>query len=259
MLSCAARRMDTQPRWNGDPLTPLSPGAIAGQATFSGCIAKLAIAVDALASRIPPGAVLAANDGHQHACLIAFGEQAEGMTFFGGWPMPWGIRYHELLVGIPLQACGPLRGPQLFVAGMTCDFWPAVWNGNFYYGFRKRFAPMTWGDSQFAVMDDDGAPAFLADVAGRRDGGDDLLAWVQGIVALPVLGKRDDGVLVQSRFDWDFTAATIDGGALTLDVRPGFDELPASASGSRRRLDAAIRVDRMRWSLSWPTPTDRRA
>ena len=78
-------------------------------------------------------------------------------------------------------------------------------------------------------------------------------------MALPVLGKRDDGVLVQSRFDWDFTAATIDGGALTLDVRPGFDELPASASGSRRRLDAAIRVDRMRWSLSWPTPTDRRA
>jgi len=231
----------------------LPAGALAGQATFSGCLAKLELPVDALAAVVPAGATLAANDGSLHSCLIAFGEQAEGTTFFGGWPMPWGICYHELLVGIPLAACPPLAGPQLFVAGMTCDFWPAVWNGNVYYGFRKRFAAMTGDAAHFMVMNEDGAPVFTAFVDVRASADRDALGWIQSTVSLPVLGKRDDGVLVHSAFAWDFSGAGIEPASLSVAVRRGFEELPEGAQG-QLRSEHAYAVRRMRWGLGWPSP-----
>src|SRR4051794_38933139 len=113
--------MDTGTRWKVASTAQLPAGATAGQALFSGCIAKIELPADAIASVVPRGAALAANDGSLHSCLIALGEQTEGTPFFGGWPFPWGIRYPELLVAIPLRSCPPLPGPQLFVSGMTCD------------------------------------------------------------------------------------------------------------------------------------------
>lgn len=226
-------------------------GATAGQATFSGCLAKLALPIDAVASMLPPGVALAENDGLVHPCLVAFGDQAEGVTFFGGWPIPWGIRYRELLVAVPLRAFAGVNGPQLFVTGMICDFLPAVWNGNVYYGFHKRFASMSGDGADFRVLNDEGMSVFAATMIGRGAGERETLAWIRSAVALPILGKRDDGVVVQSRFDWDFSEAAIDAASITLVVDQDFEELPTTRD---LRCETACLVRRMRWGLSWPMP-----
>ena len=228
----------------------LPAGALAGQATFSGCLAKLELPVVAVLSMVPAGATLAENDGNVCSCLVAFGEQAAGVTFFGGWPIPWGIRYHELLVAVPLQGFAGLRGPQLFVTGMTCDFWPAVWNGNVYYGFRKRFASMSGDGANFLVMDDKGTPVLVATMTGRGASDGETLEWIRSAVSLPILGKRDDGALVHSQFEWNFSEAVTDAASLNLVVGQGFDELPAS----QLQCEAAYVVRQMRWGLGWPSP-----
>lgn len=229
----------------------LSADAIAGQATFSGCLAKLALPIDAVASMVPAGATLAHSDSPVHPCLAAFGEQAEGVTFFGGWPIPWGIRYRELLVAVPLNALAGVNGPLLFVTGMTCDFWPAVWNGNVYYGFRKRFVSMTADGANFRVINDEGTPVFVAATTGPGVAHSATLEWIRSAVSLPIVGKRDDGVLVQSRFDWDFSEAAIDAASISVVVDQGFEELPAT---SGLECATACLVRQMRWRLSWPMP-----
>ena len=64
----------------------LAPSAIAGEATFSGGLSMIDVARDALASHLPPSVTLPRGDSTAYPCLLAFGEQADGATFFGGSP-----------------------------------------------------------------------------------------------------------------------------------------------------------------------------
>ena len=112
---------------------------------------------------LPPG------NSATHPCLLAFGEQSGGTTFFGGFGLPWGIRYHELMVAVPFVGWQGAAGEHLFVSGMACDFWPAVWNGNFYYGFKKRFARMGWSGDHFAVEEDGRRAGFDAVVRSQGE------------------------------------------------------------------------------------------
>lgn len=233
-------------------MTDLAPSEVAGQATFSGCLAELTISRDAVRRLVPSSLSPLDDDRPGHPCLFAFGEQRNGTTFFGGLPVPWGISYHELMIAVPFVRCEDLSGDQIFVAGMTCDFWPPVWNGNVYYGFSKRLTRMTWDGERFAVIDaDDGGrlDATLEPRAGETSG---QLSWIQAAAALPVLGRRADGSFVQSRFDWSFHDATIEPAALRIAATPAFRELPLDATHAIHA--DALRVRGMRWRLSWPMP-----
>ena len=229
----------------------LAPTAIAGQATFHGCISTIDVARQALVSQLPPSVALPQADSSKYSCLLVFGEQMEGATFFGGLSVPWGLRYHELMVAIPFVRWEGAPGEHLFVSGMICDFWPAVWNGNFYYGFKKRLAQMSWSGERFSVADEGHRATFHAVLRPGAEPPGRSLDRIRAAAALSVLGHRDDGSFVRSRFEWDFREAAVESASLALTVGQHFRELPLGAHSSRN--DDAYRIRGMRWRLSWPT------
>lgn len=244
--------MDNHSRGRRAEPTRLTPTAIAGQATFAGCLAAITVARQALLPILPRSVTLPPGDSVEYPCLLAFGEQRDGATFFGGLPVPWGIRYHELMVAVPFVSWEGAAGTHLLVSGMTCDFWPAVWNGNLHYGFRKRFAPMQWDGERFTVTGEGHyQPSFEGALQPRASATPGQFAWIQSAAALPVLGHRRDGAFVRSRFDWDFQEAAVEAVALRLTLGRQFRELPLGEHSGC--YDDAYRVQGMRWRLSWPT------
>jgi hypothetical protein len=245
--------MPASVRW---PMSPFPTTAIAGEAIFSGCICTIGIARDVIASHLPHGVALRSSNSETHPCLLAFGEQSQGTTFFGGFSLPWGIRYHELMVAVPFVSWQGAAVEYLFVSTMACDFWPAVWNGNFYYGFKKRFARMGWSGDHFAVADDSESTGFDAVLhSGSGEAPDATLERICAAAALPVLGHRQDGVFVTSCFDWDFRGAAVDAATLELVRGKYLPELPFTAAA---RHHDACRIQGMRWRLGWPTPANAR-
>lgn len=164
--------------------------------------------------------------------------------------MPGGIRYHELMFAVPFVVQEGKPGEHLYVHRMICDFWPGVWVGNNYYGFSKSFVQITWDGKRFLASDASHAPIFCAEVrrVGRAPAG--ALAWVQAAAALPVLGRRSDGTIVRSRFDWNFAAAVVEVVALDLTVAQEFERLFGLDRPTWHRN--AYFVQGMRWRLSWP-------
>jgi len=230
---------------------PLAPTMIAGEAMFSGCLCTIDLARSIVASYLPDAVALPPESSATHPCLLAFGEQSAGTTFFGGFSVPWGIRYHELMVAIPSVSWAGAAGLHLFVTGMACDFWPAVWNGNVYYGFKKRFARMGWSGDRFAVAGEAGHRPFDAVLHPRPDV-PPAIHRIRAAAALPVLGYRMDGVFVRSRFDWDFRGAVVEGASLEIPQGQHLPELPPTAHPVSN-VDAC-RVRGMIWRLGWPEP-----
>jgi hypothetical protein len=143
----------------------------------------------------------------------------------------------------------------LFIAGMICDYWPATWNGNVYYGFNKRFASMTATATAFHAPGDGNTRGFHATVGGNGRSNDAAsLDWIRHVVKLPVLGRRDDGSWVRSSFDWRFDAAIVEPVTVDIDVTAPFAELPGGRYSDADGTAAACRVRGMRWCLSWPAP-----
>jgi hypothetical protein len=232
--------------------TRLASTAIAGEAIFSGCLSAIDVARHVVASLLPPSVALPRRDSAAYPCLLVFGEQMGGTTFFGGFSLPWNVRYHELMVAVPFVRWQGAAGEHLFVSGMTCDFWPAVWNGNIYYGFKKRFAQMSWSGGHFSVADENQRSGFEAVLGSRDEGTGIALDRIRTAAALPVLGYRQDGRFVRSYFDWDFRDAAVEAASLRLTLGQPFPELPLAAHSACH--DEAYRIRGMHWRLSWPAP-----
>ena len=245
--------MDNRSRVSRAVSMPLPPAAIASQATFAGCLAVIHVARQSLLTKLPPSVGLPENDSTTYPCIVAFGEVTDGTTFLGGLPMPWGLRYHELMVAIPFVLWDRAPGEHLFIPGMVCDFRPAIWIGNNYYGFRKRFAHMSWDGGRFSVSEENHQPSFSAACSRAQAPAGDS-GWIRSAAALSVLGCRQDGPFVRSRFDWDFRQAEVEAASITLASGQQFRELPAGEHFAC--ADDAYRVRGMRWRLSWPTYTD---
>lgn len=223
----------------------------ASQVMFSGGLAVVHVDRAALTRQLPPSVRLPAGPDSTFPCLLALGRQTEGTTFFGGWPIPAGVEYNELMVAVPFAQwdAAPLE-PHFFMLGMTCDFAVAQWIGNTYYGFRKRLARIEYQTDHFLLHADDGQVAFIGVLAASNRQADGAIGWMLAATRQTVLGCRDDGSFVRSRFEWDFREAVIEPANLTLESAP----LPEL--GGECRVDEATvyRVRRMRWALSWPEP-----
>ena len=231
---------------------------VIGQAIFCGCLAVINVGRQPLERSMPPSLRLPARRDGQVPCLLLFGEQTEATTCFGGIPMPWSIRYHELMFAVPFVRREGTDTEHLYVHRMVCDFWPAVWVGNNYYGFNKSFAQMRWDNRRFAVTDVSNALMFSAEVSPSESASGQGLTFIQRAAGLPVIGRREDGRIVGSRFDWLFPANAIDPVALKLTVTPSFadrdgETFPAHADP--QSCDQAYAVSGMRWCLSWPDVT----
>jgi len=236
----------------------------AGQARFSGCIAFTNWPRDEVAALLPPELTLAPNATAPdvHPVMFVFGDQADGALIFAGLTVPTQITYQEL--GIVVPFVHHRGGPYLhsYVPRMYSSYFPAVWHGNAHYGFSKELARMRWQGPVFLATAEDGSLLLHAETEAAGD-------WSPGarcdapnfdamraVVALPVLGRRDDGTYVRSYFGWDFRDAT---------VRPSDSCVSIDApvlTGLRPRLchdtaSGTFEVRGMTWRLSWPSTVRR--
>ena len=160
------------------------------------------------------------------------------------------------MVAVPFVRWEGETGEHLFVSGMTCDFWPAVWNGNFYYGFKKRLARMSRNGDHFSVSDDRHRLGFEAVLSGGGEatgpdaGSNTCSSGASG--AWPPRRRR----VRQSRFDWDFREATVDAASLSLALGQHFPELPFGAP--RRVTTTPIGFAACAGASGGPTPAKAR-
>lgn len=123
--------------------------AIAGRATFDGCLAVATVSPTALRAVLPRQVSLPPEHAGCCRCLLAFGEHRDATPVVGGVPLSWRLRYYELMAAVPFVSAADR--PWLYVLGMACDLWSAVWSGNAYYGFRKRLVPLGWDGRRFWI------------------------------------------------------------------------------------------------------------
>jgi hypothetical protein len=236
----------------------------AGQARFSGCIAFTNWPRDEVAALLPPELTLAPNGTAPdvHPVMFVFGDQADGALIFGGLTVPTQITYQELGIVVPFVQHG--GGPHLhnWVPRMYSSYFPAVWHGNAHYGFAKELARMRWHGPIFLATREEGSLLMHADTEpsgdwspGTRCDAPNFDA-MRAIVALPVLGRRDDGTYVRSYFGWDFRDATVrpSDSCVSIDV-------PVIAGLRPRRChdtaSGTFEVRGMTWRLSWPSTVRR--
>ena len=229
-----------------------------GQARFDGCIAFTNWTRKDVAALLPPDVRLAANTTstpHLHPVVFVFGEHSRGTLLFGGLAVPTGIAYFEFGMAIPFVE--DRGGLGVYVPRMYASWFPPVWSGNVHYGFAKRLARMGWHGSVFVVGSD--AEGLLLHAAAEPAGG-----WSPGsgcglphfaalreTFSLPIVGRRDDGSLVRSFFDWGFDTAMVRPADSCISIDgPVLDGL-----APRRCHDApagTFEVRGMVWRLSWP-------
>jgi hypothetical protein len=232
-----------------------------GQATFTGRLCVVGRPRDVVAGMLPPALVLvpdACADPEQHPLLFAFGDQADGTLIVGGRPLSLGIGYAEFALLIPFVRHRQSAIPHVFVARMCSAYFPATWHGNAHYGFAKTTARMRTDGPLFVLSDDDDRLLLHAATEPRGPWEEATTAPHPNLDAvrrlfthLPVFGRRSDGSLLCSRFDWDFADAEVRpasgwvsvDGPLVAGFTPGL--CPVVPGG-------AFEVRGMRWRLSWP-------
>jgi hypothetical protein len=259
--------------------TPAPPSAgrrsVAGESTFDGCIVFTMWPRDDVAGVLPPELTLAdvvpasaalagPGDGaaagrqaRRHPVAFVFGDQRDGRVVFARRALPLGIGYGELGLVIPFVRHREAARVHAFVARMYSSYFPVVWDGNVRYGFAKDLALMSWQGAMFVMTSADGALLLHAGIAPASSWSAAPANALAGFVtlrevfALPMLGRRADGVIVCSSFDWAFDAAAVRAvdAWISIDASLGPGLAPCDLEGTP---GGAFEVRGMRWRLSWP-------
>ena len=186
--------------------------AFVGEARFDGCVTVTEWRRADAAVLLPPELRLApgARDtGESHPVMMLFGTQWDGVMRFAGIAWPSGPPYHEVGVAIPFVTRRDGHALHLYMVRMYASYPPAVWAGNAYFGFSKELAGVRW-DGASCVVTRGGDPLLRADVECSGDVADPAsFERVRALFTLPVFGKRADGSLACSRFNWDADGARI--------------------------------------------------
>jgi len=231
----------------------------AGEATFDGCVAVTHWPRADVERLLPAELELAANVSPRpdvHPLVCAFGNQTQGSWIWGGFTLPVGLEYFELLIGLPFVK--HRRGHHLhtYIPRMYAGNPASVWDGNVRYGLSKQLAEMRWWGSTFVLTTEQGTPLFHAVVETANEGAASAatapaVRTVAEVFSLPVLGRKETGELVGSYFAWDLDAALIDTAeaCLTIDAPLGAGLEPRVFHGTRA---GTIVVREMNWKLSWP-------
>ena len=226
-----------------------------GQSRFDGHVTIISWPRDDVAHLLPPELALASAAGStppaRHPVAVVFGTQTDSVIHFARLALPGGPAYHEVGVAIPFVTQREGHASHVYMARMYASYPPAVWAGNVYYGFSKELADVRWDGKRFDVNRRGGARILQAAVEGIAEG-DAAHAFetVRTLFRLPVLGRRRDGSLVCSHFDWDVRDAQV----RQSDVRLSLDAaLDAGAPVRCSHVPGATYALRgMRWRLSWP-------
>ena len=224
-------------------------GSYAAQARFDGCIAFTTWRrVDV--ERLLPAELTLVGTGDEHAVAFVFGRQRDAAVLFGGFMLPSVGRYLELCVAVPSVRPRSGGDVHIFISRMYASYFPAVWNGNTYFGFAKESARLDWDGATFAVRDDDDRALVRAETRPTgawmpaRAESHARFAEMRAVFAQPVLGRTHDGRWMRSAFGWDFADALI---------RPMEARISGPDVGSCRSAGGAFEVREMLWRVGWPS------
>jgi hypothetical protein len=226
---------------------------------FTGAIVTCLWPRDAVADVLPPAIELGRAPGAprgRHPVVFIFGEHDRSRVFYARLALSTGVRFPELVVGVPyVQSVGGME-PAMFVPCVFSGDPVATWSGNAHYGFVKRMVPMEWLGDTFVVNDEAGG--LLAHIASHpvrpwmsvRGRAPRAFAAAATVGRLPVLGHHVGGRLVVSRFEWGFAGAWMRPVRATVSIDAslarGLDGQVAEGGG------AGLEVSGMAWRLSWP-------
>lgn len=192
-----------------------------------------------------------------HPVVFIFGAQKEGAMTFGGLTVPLGVNYEEVAISIPFVRHKAGKHIHVYVARMYSSYAVATWNGNFHYGFSKEMAKLWWQGPIYVVTREDDALLMHTTVEPSGD-------WVPGcscelpnfaalhaVFALPILGRKTNGMYVCSYFGWDFGNARVRPADACVSI-----DSPLIVGLTPRRChnvpSGTFEVDGMLWKLSWP-------
>lgn len=245
----------------GPSINGTSAISFLSQATFGGCIAFANLPRRDVERLLPLELELAANTSSTpewHPVVFIFGEVTEGAGMLGGFTLPLGVNYHEFGIAIPFVTHRNGQNLHTYIPRMYSDHTAATWTGNTYFGFSKEMAAMRWQGPLFVITTQDGALLLHAAVEPGTSwlpgGSCELPNFVamQGVFALPVVGRKSNGTYVCSYFGWDFSEALV----RAADSYVSIDAPLVAGLTPRRCHDVAsgsFEVRGMKWKLSWPS------
>src|SRR5262245_10627448 len=234
--------------------TPRRLDAFVGQSYFDGFVAVTAWARDDVRRLLPPELELASPVSGQsalHAVIFVFGTPTDCVMRFAGLPIPACPDYHELGVAVPFVVRRADHALHLYIARMYASYPPAVWAGNTYYGFSKELADVQRGADRFCVAGFGGQSVFEASTTTSDVDATGEFEPVRALFMLPVLGRRRDGSVVCSHFDWDVRGVPVRSARAQLLLDGA---CAGGVTGQRWQLvpDETFAFTGMRWRLSWP-------
>jgi hypothetical protein len=255
--------MDSAAANRADPRLPAR--AFVGEARFDGFFVEGMLPRDRATSCLPPGFALAEQPYGRpspfHPLIFIFGRQSETVVRFGGTRWPTGFRYLEAVLMLPfVRRSGSSELHSYLPRIYAGDRW-ATWSGNVFYGYNKLIASLCWISDTLAVSTPRTGVALEAKVEGVSDwepaGAAGAFATLKSFADLPVAGRRADGSIVTSWFDWDVSAASLRSVraavSLSASVAPGLEACECNGIEGR-----SFEVSDLRWRVSWPSGRGRR-
>jgi len=248
---------------------PRSRSSFVGEARFDGYFLTVAMPRAQAAASLPQGFELAASNEAEEGCathpaLIVLGRQSETAVLFAGKRWPTGFRYLEAALLVPFVR---RRGSQ-----RLCSYLPrmyagdrvATFTGNTTYGYNKVHTALHWMSDTFAVADPAGGVALEAKVesAGEWetcDANDPSMGGferVRSLANLPIVGRRADGSIVTSFFEWDASAASVRGARGVVSACAGIAPGLAAAVYESTAAES-FEVGNLCWRVSWPVAAGR--
>lgn len=236
-----------------------APASLVTRAIFDGCMVCRALPRSEVERALPAELRLPSGppNSDRHPVLFLFGEQARGATRVGNIDVQWGIAYQELIVAVPFVAPQGSGRLCVYVTAMYSSYYLSNWEGSVAYGFQKRLAAAGWRGPIYAVTTPEDGLVFQASVepasSWRRatEAPPSALSALERISALPWLGRKPNGVFVQSRSLWLLDAAQARSveACVMLHVPPAVG-LPTGRYEPVR--GGGVEVRGMVWWLSWP-------
>jgi hypothetical protein len=225
---------------------------------FEGCVVRCDFPRSMVARILPTRLSLhtaprCARD--RHPVVFIFGRHDRSAVLFASLTVETGVRFHEMVVGIPFVRSPFDAAPALWLPRVFSTEPVVTWSGNAHYAYAKRMVPLEWLGDTFVVSDEGGA--LLAHLVVEPSGEWEhaptsrLTAFAMALGRMPVLGARDGGDIVRSYFDWGFGDAWV----RPLRARVSIDRplgRGLEAGEHHGTPTGCVEVSGLSWRLSWP-------
>ncbi|HVM97213.1 MAG TPA: hypothetical protein VMT89_12545 [Candidatus Acidoferrales bacterium] len=224
------------------------------QSHFNGCIAATAWQRGDAQALLPSELKLDDKSPDQATVIFLIGEQSRCAAMLGQVPVVASTDYLEMLIAVAGVRHPDAPAPFVYVAHGYSTSALTVFNGNHFYGFAKQAAHICWQEPFYLVTDRSQRLLWQAQV-GLEGNGNDSLAWqnLQRVFEAPILGRTARGSFVVSYFDWYASPGSYRSAAVRM-CHEGIDDKRVEQREWTSLPQAGIRLDGLRWRLSWPTP-----